>query len=326
MKTRRLGKTEIQVSELVLGGGYVGGVLLHQDDETKRLAIESALKAGINFIDTAPSYGDGQSEQNRGWLLQEIDQTPYLSTKVAIDASTRHDLAGQIERSLHDSLIRLQRESVDVLQLHNPLGLNDDGPMLAVRHLFDKKGIIKALDNVRSQGLTKYIGFTSLGEIDPCRRAIESGAFDTAQIYYNLLNPSAGRDMPSNWEGQRFTGLIESCRAHDVGVMNIRVFAAGILATRLRTGREIPITSEKDLSREEKRADAIFSELSKDNHTHAQTALRFSLANESISCVLIGVANLNELDEAITGALSGPLPKSVISRLEKVYNLNFGLH
>ena len=129
--------------------------------------------------------------------------------------------------------------------------------------------------------------------------------------------------MPSNWEGQRFTGLIESCRANDVGVMNIRVFAAGVLATRLRTGREIPITSEKDLSHEDKRADAIFSELSEDNHTHAQTALRFSLANESISCVVIGVANLNELDEAITGALSGALPKSVISGLEKVYDLTF---
>ena len=146
MRTRRLGKTEIKVSELVLGGGYVGGLLLHQDDETKNLAIRHAMEEGINFIDTAPSYGDGESERAIGWLLQEVEETPYISTKVAIDAATRNDLVGQIESSIHDSLARLQRNSVDLLQLHNPLGVNDDGPTLDVRHLFDEKGIIEALD------------------------------------------------------------------------------------------------------------------------------------------------------------------------------------
>ena len=80
MRTRRLGKTEIKVSELVLGGGYVGGLLLHQDDETKKLAIRHAMEEGINFIDTAPSYGDGESERAIGWLLQEVEETAYIST------------------------------------------------------------------------------------------------------------------------------------------------------------------------------------------------------------------------------------------------------
>ena len=325
MRKRRLGKTDIDVSELVFGGGYVGGLLMHQNDETKRSAIRRALDAGINFIDTAPSYGNGDSERAIGWLLKEVEDTPYVSTKVKIDPTTRNDLIGQIESSIHDSLSRLQRDSIDLLQLHNPLGIEDDGEILAVETLFAKQGIIEGLNKFRSEGLTRYIGFTALGEADSCLAAIQSGAFDTAQIYFNLLNPSAGRDMPANWVGQNFSGLIGTCKQHNVGVMCIRVFAAGILATSARTGREVPITSERDLSLEQLRADAIFTALSEENYSQAQTAIRFALANKDISCVLAGVANLAELDEAIEGALSGSLPESKLFDVERVYDLNFGL-
>ena len=75
MKYRRFGRTGLQVSELVFGGGFVGGILLHQDDETKRTAIRRALDGGINWIDTAASYGNGKSEEALGWLLREIDET-----------------------------------------------------------------------------------------------------------------------------------------------------------------------------------------------------------------------------------------------------------
>ena len=326
MQTRRLGKTEIEVSELVFGGGYVGGLLLHQDNEIKRLAIRHALDAGINFIDTAPSYGDGESERAIGWLLKEVEDTPYVSTKVKIDSTTRNDLIGQIESSIHDSLIRLQRDSVDLLQLHNPLGMEDDGETLALENLFAKQGVIEGLNKFRSEGLTQYIGFTALGKTESCLAAIQSDAFDTAQIYFNLLNPSAGREMPTGWVGQNFAGLIDSCKTHDVGVMNIRVFAAGVLATNIRTGREIPITSERDLSLEQLRAEAIFSTLSKDNYSRAQTSIRFALANKDISCVLAGIANLAQLDEAIEGVLAGPLPERALVDLETVYDLNFGLN
>ncbi|NIQ96069.1 MAG: hypothetical protein GWN87_19110, partial [Desulfuromonadales bacterium] len=61
MNYREFGTTGIRVSELVFGGGAVGGLLINQDDDTKRKAIRTALDAGINWIDTAPSYGDGKS-------------------------------------------------------------------------------------------------------------------------------------------------------------------------------------------------------------------------------------------------------------------------
>ncbi|HEX6111691.1 MAG TPA: aldo/keto reductase, partial [Geminicoccaceae bacterium] len=122
MRYRPFGRTGLQVSELVFGGGWVGGILIHQDDATKSAAIERALDAGINWIDTAPSYGDGESERALGWLLQDVADRPYLSTKVRLDLSRLDDITGQVRRSIEESLSRLRCDSVELLQLHNPIG------------------------------------------------------------------------------------------------------------------------------------------------------------------------------------------------------------
>jgi aryl-alcohol dehydrogenase-like predicted oxidoreductase len=87
MKRRKFGRTGLDVSELVFGGGKVGGILIYKDDDTKRTVIRRALDGGIYWIDTAPKYGDGKSEEALGRLLDEIDVTPYLSTKVQLDTS-----------------------------------------------------------------------------------------------------------------------------------------------------------------------------------------------------------------------------------------------
>ena len=76
MRYRIFGRTGLEVSELVFGGGWVGGLLIHQDDVTKLKTLRRAMDAGINWIDTAPLYGKGQSEQALGWLLKEIDSSP----------------------------------------------------------------------------------------------------------------------------------------------------------------------------------------------------------------------------------------------------------
>ena len=67
MKQSSLGRTGLQISELVFGGGFVGGILLHASDVVRRDAIQLAIQAGINWIDTAASYGNGQSEEVVGW-------------------------------------------------------------------------------------------------------------------------------------------------------------------------------------------------------------------------------------------------------------------
>ena len=105
MQTRTFGRTGLQTSELVFGGGWVGGILIHQDDDTKRAALRKALDGGINWIDTAGDYGQGQSEVALGWLLAELDpaERPHISTKVRLDLESDESPESQIRRGIESS-------------------------------------------------------------------------------------------------------------------------------------------------------------------------------------------------------------------------------
>ncbi len=323
MRRRRLGRTNFEVSELVLGGGWVGGILIHQDDATKREAIRRALDGGINFIDTAPSYGDGRSETALGWLLKEVDNQPLLATKVRLDVTRMGDIAGQIERSLSASLRRLQRDSVDLLQLHNVIEAETGHDAISVGDVLGPGGAADGLDRMRDQGLTRHIGITALGAVASCRAVIDSGRFDTAQVYHNMLNPSAARAMPAAWTGHDLGGIIAACHAHDMGVMNIRVFAASVLAGDQLTGREVVITKDTTLAEDARKARAVFAALGDRYGNRAQTAVRFALANANIACVVIGLAELRHLDEALAAADMGPLPAEALAALDELYQTDF---
>ncbi len=325
MRYRTFGRTGLQVSELVFGGGWVGGVLIHQDDATKLKTLRRAVDAGINWIDTAPAYGKTQSEQALGWLLKEIDAAPYLSTKVLLDTARLDDISGQVERSLDASLQRLQRDSVDLLLLHNPIEPTGAAGTITPDHVLRANGVADALERVRGKGLTRYIGFTALGGATSCRQVIESGRFDAAQVYYNLLNPSAGRAMPKGWTGHDFGGLIAACKAQGTAVMAIRVFAAGVLATDVRHGREVMITHGTEIAAEEQHAQAVFAAFGNTYGTHAQTALRFALTNPDLACAIIGLAEPAQLEEALAGAQAGPLPQQALDALERLYAADFRL-
>jgi L-galactose dehydrogenase/L-glyceraldehyde 3-phosphate reductase len=324
MRYRPFGRTGLQVSELVFGGGWVGGILIHQDDATKRAAIDRALEAGINWIDTAPSYGDGRSEQALGWLLQDVAEKPYLSTKVRLDLGRLDAMAGQVERSLEQSLERLRCDSVELFQLHNPIGPQTSGERIGVDQVLGEGGVADVLDRLREEGLTRFTGITAIGETGAVRKVIASGRFDSAQVYYNMLNPSAGQDMPPAWQGQDFRGLIATCKEHGVAVMNIRVLAAGVLASEERHGREAVIMPEADLPSEERRARAVVRRLGERYGTRAQSAIRFALANPDIACVVVGLAELGHLEEALAAAEMGPLPDDALAALREVYASGFG--
>jgi D-threo-aldose 1-dehydrogenase len=320
MRTRRLGRTGLQVSELAFGGGYVGGILILADDDTRRRALRRAFDAGINWIDTAPLYGQGRSEEALGWLLQEFGERPYLSTKVNVD--NYQDIAGDIERNMHASLKRLRRDCVDLLQLHNRIAAKSGADRtIGIKEVFDE--VIPALERLKQQNLTRFIGLTALGETPMILRAVDSGRFDTAQVYYNMLNPSAARRMPAAWTGQDFGGVIEACKRHDMGIMNIRVFASGVLATDARHGREVALTDASDLSTEARRAASVLKIFGNTHGTRAQAAVRFSLGNPDLSCVVIGLAELTHLEEAIAAHSMGPLPADAVQKLEAVYTSNF---
>jgi len=325
MRYRKFGRTGLEVSELVFGGGWVGGVLIHQDDDTKLRVLRHAIDSGINWIDTATSYGNGQSEQALGWLLPELEKRPYVSTKVILDTARLDDVAGQVERSLHESLERMKLDSVELFQLHNPITPNPTGTAISAERVLANNGVADALERVREQGLTKHIGFTALGDAVSCRQVVDSARFDSAQVYYNMLNPSAARTMPANWTGQNLGNLVAACKRQNMATMIIRVFAAGVLASEQRHGREVVITSDAEIETEAKRAGAVYAALGDEYGSRAQTALRFVLSNPDISCAVFGLAEFSHLEQALAAEAMGPLPPEALGKLEPLYATNFGL-
>ena len=324
MKHRTFGRSGIQVSEIVFGGGAVGGILIHKDDATKREAIRRAIAGGINWVDTAAQYGHGKSEEGLGWLLPEAGATPHLSTKFGLDVENLTDIPAQIEASLMASLRRLKRPAVDLLQLHNRIGSKPGGRVMTVDQILGRDGVADGLERLREKGLIRHMGITAIGEAASVCEVIRSKRFDSAQVYYNLLNPSAGRSMPKAWTGQNMAGIIAACRANDVAVMAIRIFAAGVIATDERTGRESILISDTSVAEDERKTKAAFDAIGTDHGTRAQVALRFVLSHPDVSCAVIGSAELHHIDEALQAAEMGPLPPQVLARLDALYGSDFG--
>ena len=274
MKYRTFGRSGIKVSEIIFGGGAVGGIIIHKDDATKREAIRRALAGGINWIDTAAQYGNGKSEEALGWLLPEVKEKPYLSTKFSLDVDNLTDVPAQIEERFKASLARLKRSSVDLLQLHNRIGYTAGGRVMTVDHILGKDGVADGLERLREKGLIRHMGITAIGEAPAICEVINSGRFDSAQVYYNMLNPSAARAMPKAWTGHNLNGIIDACRKNGAAVMAIRIFGAGVIATDERTGRESMLTDNTVLAEEERKAKAVFDAIGTDQGTRGQVALR----------------------------------------------------
>ena len=118
MKYRTMGKTGLNVSEIGYGCGNIGGLMIRGSHKEQIEAVELALNLGINYFDTAPSYGNGRSETNLGKVLSELDPNIVLASKVGLSHEQLNDIPGAIERSVEASLNRLQRDHIDILQLH----------------------------------------------------------------------------------------------------------------------------------------------------------------------------------------------------------------
>ena len=344
--TRRLGRTELQVSELVFGGGFVGGLLVLADDETKREALRRFIGAGGNWVDTAAIYAQGRSEEAIGWLLQEMSpgERPYVSTKVAVASPTIAGIGSiksQIEAGFTDSSTRLQMKSLTLFQLHSQIvasttAVGDYSAALTVDEIIGPGGVADVFDDLKARGLVQYSGITATGDTDAVLAVIQSGRFDTAQIYYNMLNPSCGWDAgtaPKGWEysDQDFSGITAACEAADMGVLVIRALASGVLATDVQHERMTAPQYVKDYkgddwhARELRKAHACFDVLSGEAlEPRAATAVRWVLGDPRVSGCLVGLADLVQLDVAIAAAQAGPLTPTAMKQLDQLQHSLFG--
>src|SRR6266545_4297116 len=119
MESRSLGKTGLTVSTLGFGCGNVGGLIIRGTPAERERGVARAMELGVNYFDTAPSYGDGESERNLGQVLKALRAQVHVGTKFRLDPRDLADIPGAIARSLDESLRRLGMERVDLFQLHN---------------------------------------------------------------------------------------------------------------------------------------------------------------------------------------------------------------
>ena len=324
MNYRTLGKTGLRVSVLGFGCGNVGGLMIRGAPAERERAVARALELGINYFDTAPSYGDGVSEENLGLALKALGTTPYVGTKFSVAGETR-DVAGAITRSLEASLRRLGLERVDLLQLHDRIGAARESGARTVDVPMLLGEIVPALDKLRSQGKLRFYGITALGETDALHHALGSGALGTAQVCLNLLNPSASVEVPPRFPAQDFRRLLQVARPQGVGVIVIRVAAAGAL-----TGSEArhpiavptvePIASGPDYVADVRRARAL-GDLVEEGHAASlvEASLRFALTDDAVSTVLLGYSSLEHLEEAAAAMDKGLLPEAARVRLTALW-------
>ncbi|MBV8574337.1 MAG: aldo/keto reductase, partial [Acetobacteraceae bacterium] len=232
MEARTLGRTGQQVSVLGFGCGAVGGLMVRGRPSDQERAVARAIELGINYFDTAPSYGNGESEANLGRVLAALKYEVVVGTKVRIGLGQRALVAPAITSSLEASLRRLRRDSLDLFQLHNAIGPNGDGKTLDASTVLHE--VVPAFERLREQGKIRFFGITGIGATSALRRVVDAHSMDTVQVVYNVLNPSAGNTVPEGYPGQDYGNLLRHARAADMGVINIRVLAGGAL-----TGTEV---------------------------------------------------------------------------------------
>src|SRR6195952_2089678 len=226
MQLRVFGRTGMQLSVLGFGCGAVGGLMVRGDPADQERTIAQAIAAGVNYFDTAVQYGNGESEENLGRVLQKLKPADVVvGTKVRLPCGEFGRIADAVTMSLEGSLARLGLERVDIFHLHNPITKTGGGSALTVRQVLDD--VVPAFERLRRQGKIRFLGITALGDTAALHQVIDANAFDSAQIVYNMLNPSAAEELPANYPAQDYGRLFDHTRAAGVGVVGIRVLAGG---------------------------------------------------------------------------------------------------
>ena len=319
MEKRRLGRTGLKVSVLGYGAGAVGGLFTKGRPADQERAAARAIEAGINYFDTAALYGNGESERNLGCVLKALQADVVVGTKVRLSAEHRADVAKAIAQGMDDSLRRMGRDHVDLFQLHNPLVAKDGGDRLGIDVALNE--VAPALEKLRKAGKTRFIGFSGVGETAALQRAIDSKLFDTIQVVYNALNPSAGGPMPKAAPGQDYGRLLDRAKAADMGTIIIRALAGGALAgtaERHPLAMQVvdPIGSAPDFAADVARAKEL-EPLVRAGVAGSLTELaeRFVIAHPAVSTMLVGYSTLDQLDAALAAVNKGPLPEATLKRV-----------
>ena len=323
---RTLGNTGLRVSVLGFGCGGVGGLMVRGSRLERERVVGRALDLGINVFDTAPSYGDGESEVNLGQALKSLKSNVYVTTKVMVTEEEMHAIPQAIVRSVEASLTRLSRDAIDLLHVHNHVLLGRPLRPQTITKSDVLEKVLPALERLRVEGRVRFIGFTGLGDSDAVCEMVDTGAFDTVQACFNMLNPSAQIRLPSGYPAQDFRGLFAHAESLGMGIIAIMPLAAGALTGvsqrhPLAAATVVPLGTGPDYATDVLRASA-FSPLVTEGHVESvvEAALRFPLNVPSVASALVGFSCLKHLDDAVMYASRGALSEGALNHLRSIWS------
>ena len=317
MPTRRLGRTDITVSEIGLGAWAIGGEWGPVDDAQSMKTLHAAVDAGVNFIDTADVYGMGRSEKLVGRLLRE---RPHDRIWVATKAGRKlpeQTLAGYSMTNLvawvDQSLTNLDVEVIDLLQLHCPHPF-----------VYDSPEVFAILDDLVAMGKIRYYG-VSVETVDEARRAMVHPNVQSIQIVFNPF-----RIKPAS-------ALFELAESNKVGILARVPLASGLLTGKLSASSTFATDDHRHYNRNGEEFDkgetfsgvpyevglAAVEELRPlvpPGATLAQFALRWILMWSAVTSVIPGARTPEQARANAAAAFLPPLDTLHMAAIRGVYD------
>ncbi len=296
-----LGQTGLSVSRIAFGGLFVASFAAEFEQAKK--AVYRALDLGINYIDTAPGYGN--SEEVLGKALKGVRTPVVLSTKIGgrPDPFRPQDKAC-LRASVEESLRLLGRETIDILMIHEP---DRPGQYDWWTDMREVEGpVLEVIDELKRKGLIRYVGLggTTCSELAHLCR---SGKFDlvlTAFNYSLLWREAANEVLPAAKRG----GL---------GVIAGSPLQQGVLAKKYETAINDPkVYWLSEARREQFRA--LYRLTGECGLPLPELAIRFVLSHPDIHCVLMGARSVAEVEQNVAATEKGPLPADVLRQLDRI--------
>ena len=303
MQYRRLGRTGLNVSVMGLGAGGPSRLGQHDHIRTKAESVDLVLRgldAGINFIDTAEAY---RTEEIVGAALAQRDRGKVIiSTKKRLRGEniTREDLRA----GLQDSLRRLQTDYIDVYHLH---GLKTE------QYDYYLGEIVPAMQDLRAEGLIRYIGVTEnwSGDLEHrmLARAVEDGVWDVIMVGFNLLNQTARESV------------LRPAMKNDIGVLIMFAIRRALSqpAKLKSTLQELVDSGEVDPKDIDLANPLRFLVDNGAAPSIADAAYRFCRDEPGTHVILSGTGNPAHLDANLKAFARPPLPAEVSARLKRIF-------
>ncbi len=184
--------------------------------------------------------------------------------------------------------------------------------------------VVPAFEALRQAGKMRFPGITAVGDTSALHQVIDARVFQSAQVSYNMLNPSAGAALSANYPAQDYRRMFDHTQQAGVGVVGIRVLAGGALSGAaerhpIASPPPEPIGSANSYDADLQRARRLLP-LVQEGHAAslAEAAVRFAIAHPAMGTILVGMATMAEFEQALAAVNKGPLPAAALARLSEL--------